>query len=127
MDPFNPAKLALPPNVKREWKNKNSPPRHRIGEKFLKGPTPWNWLTIAAKLPGKALHVAIAIWFLAGVNRSSTINLSVSVLRQMGVARNAYYRGLELLEKAELISVARHRGRLPEVIILERNEHKERI
>ena len=37
-------------------------PRHRQGEKFLKGPIPWDWLTKAAQLPGHALHVALVLW-----------------------------------------------------------------
>ena len=36
---------------------------------FLKGPIPMPWLIVAGNLPGKALHVGIALW-------SSTSNAS---------------------------------------------------
>jgi DNA-binding MarR family transcriptional regulator len=117
MDDINPEKFALPYAVNLKGKIKNSPPKPRTGEKFLKGPIPWNWLLGAAKLPGKALHVAITIWFLAGIKRDETINLSLKILGDMGVKRNAAYRGLTALEEAGLVSVSRHRGRCPVVTI----------
>ena len=40
-------------------------PRPKAGERFLKGPIPMDWLSAAARLPGKSLHVAIAIWLCA--------------------------------------------------------------
>lgn len=43
--------------------------RHKPGEKFLKGPIPIDLLEMAANGPEKALHVALVIWFLAGMNR----------------------------------------------------------
>ena len=48
------------------------PPRHRSGEKFLKGPVPMAWLERAFVLPGKALHVALLLWFKAGCQRCRT-------------------------------------------------------
>ena len=38
---------------------KEKPPRHKQGEKFLKGPVPLKWLERAACLPGKALHLVV--------------------------------------------------------------------
>ncbi len=35
------------------------PAQNRLLKKFLKGPIPWQWLSKAANLPGKVLHVAI--------------------------------------------------------------------
>ena len=49
------------------------PPRHKVGEWFLKGPIPGEWLHRAAKLPGRALHVARALWYLAGVEKSQQV------------------------------------------------------
>lgn len=65
------------------------------------------------------MQVAIAVWFLAGVNRDRTVALSGKVLLGMGVSRNAGYRGLEALEAAGLVSAVRRRGRVPIVTILE--------
>lgn len=93
-------------------------PRHKPGETFLKGPIPLPWLYQAGQQPGKALHVAIALWFLAGVKRSHKVALSGALLRRLGVARHAGYRGLGALETAGLDSVERHSGRNPLVTIL---------
>jgi len=123
MDPFDPKSLALPTrgggcSVSRK------PPRHRQGEKFLKGPIPWEWLTEAAKQPGKAFQVGIALWFLAGIKGSRTVALSGSVLEDFGVNRYAAYRGLKVLEDAGLVSAKRHPGRNPLVTILDAGRGK---
>ncbi len=94
-------------------------PRHRPGERFLKGPVPWQWLTRAAQQPGRALHVAIAIWFWASIIGSGQIALSISRLKELGVSRYAAYRGLAALERAGLILVQRHRGRKPIITLME--------
>jgi|GEM_PF-716843 len=118
MDPLNPKRLALPTS-KATQKTNTKPPRHKPGEKFLKGPIPWIWLVTAAHQPGKALHVAIVLWFLAGVKRTRTVALSGTVLRALGVNRHSSYRGLAALEQAGLVSVERHPGRNPVVTLRE--------
>jgi hypothetical protein len=95
------------------------PPRPRQGDKFLKGPIPLNWLMEAANQPGKALSVAIALWYLSGLKRSCTVALSISSLMDFGVGRLAGYRGLAALEQARLVSVVRHPGRKPIVTLLD--------
>jgi len=70
-------------------------------------------------LPGRALHIALAVWFLAGIKRVPTIALSTSALSSFGVDRYAAYRGLKALEGAGLVSVIRHVGRLPVVTLLD--------
>ena len=117
-DPLNPKRLALPES-KAKPTTSTAPPRHKPGEKFLKGPIPWAWLAKAAHQSGKALHVAIALWFLAGVKRKRTVALSGAVLRTLGVNRHSGYRGLAALEQAGLVSVERHPGRNPLVTILD--------
>jgi hypothetical protein len=95
------------------------PPRPGQGEKFLKGPIAWSWLTKAARLPGKTLAVAIAISFLAGLTKSNTVKLGLSNLEaEMGVKRDAAARGLAALEAAGLVRVERHVGRKPRVTVL---------
>src|SRR5262249_13109563 len=51
-------------------------PRHKQGEHFLRGPIPLKWLTMASSLPGKALHVALAIWYGSGLRKSAMVPLS---------------------------------------------------
>ena len=97
-------------------------PRHRGGERFLRGPIPWGWLcaAAAASKSGAAVKVALALWHLSGLNRQAkTVTLTGKVLRELGVERHAGYRGLEALEAAGLVTVERHPGRRPVVTILE--------
>jgi hypothetical protein len=97
-------------------------PRPKAGEKFLKGPIPLNWISAAARLPGKSLHVAIAIWFTASIEKSATVRLSNLGSLPFGLDRNAKYRALQWLEEARLIEVERKLGRSPMVTILETPE-----
>ena len=49
------------------------PPRHKGREWFLRGPIPGAWLSQALKLSGRAIRVALALWYLAGVGKSRTV------------------------------------------------------
>jgi hypothetical protein len=119
MDPIDPKKLSLPENKVQGALPSKLPPRHKRGEKFLKGPIPWNWLCKAAHLCGKAFQVAIAIWFLAGVHKRREVKISGPAVADLGVNRHAYYRGLKVLEHAGLVSVQRAPGRKALVTILD--------
>jgi len=88
---------------------------------FLKGPVPLPWLNTAGRLPGKALHVGVYAWYLAGLNRSMQVRISAHGLQQIGVARHAGYRAIWALEKKALISVERKRGCSPIVTICRTN------
>lgn len=96
-----------------------APITRRSKGRFLKGPIPFDWLAMAARQPGKALHVAIAVWFLSGLTRSSTVHLAPSIPRQLGLSRYAAYRGLRALERSGLVGVQRQRGRGPMVSIVD--------
>lgn len=113
--------LRLPPHagVPERTASHHTPPHHKQGEHFLKGPIPWKWMTRAARLPGKALHVGICIWYLAGMRRSGSVSLSMARLSELGVSRYAAYRGLKFLEQVALVRVIRHRGRLSKVELLD--------
>lgn len=104
------------PKTKRatsgNWTFKPAP-----GEHFLKGPIPRAWLKSAASLAGKALHVGIELWFYAGLKRSKVVALNQSRMIESGVSRDSARRGLRELEKARLVTVARHAGRKPVVTI----------
>jgi hypothetical protein len=93
--------------------------REFINGRFLRGPIELNWLTSAAKLPGKTLEVSCAIWFLRFVTNSLCVKLSNQLLKEFGVDRFAKNRALQVLEESGLISVSRRAGRSPEVTILE--------
>jgi len=119
MYPFDPKRLFLGTTTQAKPRSQQKPPHHRHGEKFLKGPVPLSWLSGAARLPGKALHVGVVLWFLAGLKNARTVSLPNGVLRLFGVDRSAKYRALGWLEQAGLVSVERHPGRNPAVTLLD--------
>jgi len=86
--------------------------------KFLKGPVPWPWLVAAAKLPGKALAVGLALWRLSGATKSATVRLSNAEVAVLGVDRSAKSRALKWLEEAGLVRIEQKPGRIPSVTIL---------
>src|SRR5262245_7202702 len=93
------------------------PPRHRQGEKFLKGPIPWTWLERAFPLRGKALHVALLLWKEAGCRRNGTVRLCLSGELPLGLNRQSARRGLRQLATASLVTVCRRPGRGLEVTL----------
>lgn len=86
---------------------------------FIKGPLPLAWIHRAAALPGKALHVALGMWFVSGLCRSATFAFKRKVAAEMGVSPDATYDALTNLEEAGLVRVNRHRGRSPVVTIID--------
>ena len=116
--PFDLGQFRLSGNGDLQPAKSNRIPRHKTGECFLKGPIPADWLSRAAKLPGKALHVGLAIWFLAGLRASRRVKLTQKALSLFGVNRSrTVYDGLQQLQSAGLIAVKRKRGRRPVVSI----------
>lgn len=85
---------------------------------FLKGPIPLDWLVAAARLPGKALHVGQALWYVHGLRKIKTVKLSNQLLALFGVSRHAYSRCLTAMEEAKLVKVQRRSGKTPLVTIL---------
>jgi hypothetical protein len=69
---------------------------------------------------GSGFKVAIAIWYLVGLNyQERTVTLTGRALRAFGMDRYASYRGLAALESAGLISVQRRTGCAPRVTVNE--------
>jgi hypothetical protein len=86
--------------------------RRQSTEPFVRGPIPLRWIRRAGGLPGKALHVGLAIWFLVGLRKSYVVALSLSaVARDFGMDRATASRGLGKLARAGLVAVERHPGR----------------
>lgn len=97
------------------------PPRRVTGELFLRGPIPLAWLAAAGQVGGKALHVGVYVWHLAGLHDSLTVKLSTTKLGQMGVTRQAAYQAIAGLERERLLSVERRPGRNPIVTLILRS------
>jgi len=56
------------------------------------------WLKQAAKLPGKAINLGIAIWWLHGMSSNKAFKLTGKALEQLGISRDAAYSALKRLE-----------------------------
>ena len=118
MPPIDPDRLRLRnTRTKSPVLSKQRVPRISKGERFLRGPIPLNWLSTAATLPGRSLHVGVALWLEAGLRNSAVVPLSNITGRHFGLDRNAKYRALAWLESAGLVTVERKLGRAPMVTI----------
>jgi hypothetical protein len=71
---------------------------------FIKGPIDIDWLGAACRLPGKTVHVALAIHWLAGMKGSSGIKVSRKALQLFHVSNDANLDALRRLGEAGLIS-----------------------
>lgn len=85
---------------------------------FLRGPIPLHWLGSAAALPGKTLHVGIALWWLHGICEGKPFKLTQKALQTLNVERDATSAALARLEVAGLICVVRKPGRRPTVSVV---------
>ncbi len=82
--------------------------------------TPLEWESKAARLPGKTLHVARALWYISGLSKNKDgIKMQSRVLSLFGVSHQSYNRCLKLLETSGLVTVERHAGRTPIVSIVD--------
>ena len=85
---------------------------------FIKGPLPLTWMTLAAQLPGKTLQVALALWYLSGLQKTLTVRLASKTLEKFGVSRDAKYEALERLALLGLIQIQQDQGKAPMVTLL---------
>ena len=120
MDTIDLNKFSLSKRLYSTNQNVSWPPRIEKGKNFIRGPLPLDWFEKAGMLPGRALCVALVLWYQAGLNKSNVVNLSSKILKGFGVDRYAKSRGLRNLENAGLVSVKRFPGRNPIVTIFPR-------
>jgi hypothetical protein len=113
---LDPERLRLPPGATRQPTKRTRLPRHRAGEEFLRGPIPLAWLLRACRLSPKALAVALALWFKAGMSKNSPeVVASPGLLRRFGVgARRTQYQPLPTwsgpASSRSIVAVAGTRG-----------------
>lgn len=79
-------------------------------EPFLKGPIPIAWLSRAARLPGKAINVALAIFWLRGMNADERIKLNRKTLGLFYVSADAASDALRRLEENGLVRLHKSPG-----------------
>jgi hypothetical protein len=87
-------------------------------DRYLRGPVPLAWLQAAARLPGRALQVGLALWYLVGVTKSTTVRLSSVRLAGFGVDRSAKRRALASLAGAGLVTLDQVPGRNPVITVI---------
>ena len=125
-DPFDAALAGRPVSDADLARLKQTPtparlPRPGKREQYLGGPIPMGWLGRAAALPGKALHLAVALWFEAGrrPGKPAAVGLSERTYRRFGLtARNTRARALRALAGAGLVRVEVRVGRPTVVTVL---------
>jgi hypothetical protein len=86
----------------------------------LRGPIPWSWWLRACRLPGRALHVASAIWATVGWSggRSAACDFQLAGWADLALSRKAVRLGLRALESDGLILVELRAGRSPIVSLV---------
>lgn len=85
--------------------------QQRQSGRFLKGPIPMAQISAAAKLPGRALALFLAVHHRTALSGKPMVTLPKRLLTELGVHRDAKARGLRELESAGLVRVERSRGR----------------
>ena len=90
----------------------------RLNDNFLKGPIPIGWFMKACSLSGKASQIGVALWYLSGLRKNSTVILANGLLERFHISRQAKYRCLKALEGVGLIAVEGRKDRNPRVTIL---------
>jgi DNA-binding MarR family transcriptional regulator len=83
----------------------------RRTNRFLKGPILLAEIAAAARLPGQALAVLLAVYHRAAISRDSRVRLPRGLMQEFGVTKDAKARALRQLEAAGLIRVERRTGR----------------
>jgi hypothetical protein len=98
---------------------KDSPEPHLPGHlPTLYLPIPWMWWYRACPLPGRALRVALALWFQGGwLGNRAEFPFDLSRWESLGLTRFSAGRGLLALEAARLVAVERTPGRSPVVTV----------
>ena len=112
--PGAPSPLVDEVEIKTRWSGSAN---SRISGRFLKK-TPLGSLQRAARLPGRALHIYLAIRHRCDLRQSKTVTLPSAYLGTWGLDKDSKRRALTELELVGLISVGRRRGRTVVVTLL---------
>ena len=123
-DPYSPDSLRLTPEqveAAAKAPRRRKPPSERKPRRVFAGDfvpaLPLAWANKADCLPGKALHVALAVWRQAALKKSMTTSLPNGTLAGYGMKERAKRAALLALEGAGLIRVEWKPGCNPIVTI----------
>jgi hypothetical protein len=96
----------------------------RRTERFLKGPIPWKDISAAANLPGRCLALFLAIHHQVALTGKPIVTLPGSLLLELGITRSTKARCLSALEQAQLVAVARSKGKASRIQLKHVNNRK---
>ena len=82
------------------------------------------WVERVSQLPGKALALAMGLWWLHGMAKGGEVTVTRKMLGRLNLSRDAAADGLTRLEKAGLIRVRRAPGNRPRVHIVTKTEQE---
>jgi hypothetical protein len=114
----NSALLKIPEKRIRLDSNTGEWQDNPVKKRFLKGPIPLDWLTAAAKLPGKAINVGIALWWLAGMSKTGILKLTRQSQLALNISKDAERDGLRRLRQAGLIELTAQPGQRHSIRII---------
>ncbi|MBB3207494.1 hypothetical protein FHS27_003319 [Rhodopirellula rubra] len=92
-------------------------PRHRPGERFIRGPIPLTWFRAASTCGDRAEAVAVLLWYAAGYQRRNPIKMTPTLLSELRVHPKTGKRILRRMEELGLVQCEFARGRSPLVTI----------
>jgi hypothetical protein len=92
----------------------------RLRRGFVKGPIYLDWYLKVQELPGKVpLGLAVALKYQQGLNKTNPVRLTTKLLDLFNLKKRSVYDALDLLERANLVSVERKSGCCRSVTILD--------
>jgi len=77
------------------------------------------WMLRAARLPGRAGSVAVALWAAVTASGQPTVTLTPARLREVGVGRDSACAAVERMVEAGMVVADRHRGRAVRLTLLD--------
>jgi hypothetical protein len=96
-----------------------NPPEKIVKEyNHIWGPIPIAWIGRAACLPGRVLHVALALWHISTLSRNRSIKMQRKIRMALGISQRVYSQGLSKLQEIGLVSVEKQEGCTPVVTLL---------
>jgi hypothetical protein len=117
---WNPSLLSLDESLMKLAKTHDGGGRQvsPVKDKFIKGPISAPWLIQASKLGVRPLLLGLVLWYLCGLRKARTVQISNVTCREWGIGPDAKRRALLKLEKAGLVAVERAEKRSPKVTLV---------
>jgi hypothetical protein len=117
---WNPSLLSLDESLIKLAKTHDGGGRQvsSLKDKFIKGPVSVVWLIQASKLGVTPLLLGLVLWYLSGLRKAHTVQVSNVTCREWGIEPDAKRRALLKLEKAGLVAVDRCKKKSPKVTLV---------